>query len=314
MARAGRGRASKAGDAGRGGGGAGRGRGWEAAGRKWGRCSGWGTSVGLGRRWCGGGAAGRWGEAGRRRGGVDSAGRDVDEPRGWGGGWLRWVGGELGSVVGASRQSHRPSGAGRPVKGAPCGRVAARWPSATLDRPPHPGMPKDCREAPGGTGGGTRSLPAEPRPLARRPRRRSLHAPVGWAAAACRFCRAPRIATRFCGVGGCGLSVLPGAPDRYTLPWAGRLRAAGASGRRKSLRGSLWLAACGPSVRPGAPDCCTPRVGGRLRPLAAPDASDRYLPPGEVGVCARRSLRRPRSLRGCRLPGSGGRPRAEVGR
>ncbi|GAA3382825.1 hypothetical protein GCM10017750_50590 [Streptomyces racemochromogenes] len=54
--------------------------------------------------------------------------------------------------AGASRQSHRPSGSGRSLKGAPFGRVATRWPSATLDRPTRTGKRKDCRETPKETG------------------------------------------------------------------------------------------------------------------------------------------------------------------
>ncbi|MFJ3170582.1 DinB family protein [Streptomyces roseus] len=49
---------------------------------------------------------------------------------------------------------HCPSVSVRAVKGAPCGRVAPRWPSATLDCPARPGKTTDCREAPEGMAGG----------------------------------------------------------------------------------------------------------------------------------------------------------------
>ncbi|CAL9463553.1 hypothetical protein SUDANB120_02689 [Streptomyces sp. enrichment culture] len=99
----------------------------------------------MGKAGCPGPEAGRG--RGRRRGGPDTRGRLPEAGRRRGRSGMPGAG--SGGASGGSRQSHRPSGAGRPVKGAPCGRVAARWPlRATLDRTPHPGMPKDWREPP----------------------------------------------------------------------------------------------------------------------------------------------------------------------
>ena len=64
---------------------------------------------------------------------------------GWGPDPLgRWS----GMRMGVSRQSHRLSVSGRSLKGAPFGRVAARWPSATLDRPSRPGKSKTAGKPP----------------------------------------------------------------------------------------------------------------------------------------------------------------------
>ncbi|AYV28308.1 hypothetical protein EES41_16420 [Streptomyces sp. ADI95-16] len=60
------------------------------------------------------------------------------------------------TALGASRQSHCPSGSVRPVKGAHCVRVASRWPSATLDSPARPGMPKTVGNPPKRRSGGAR--------------------------------------------------------------------------------------------------------------------------------------------------------------
>ncbi|MGY4393083.1 hypothetical protein ACVWXB_006382 [Streptomyces sp. TE12347] len=71
--------------------------------------------------------------------------------------------------MGVSRQSHRPSGSGRSLKGAPSSRRFAMSLRSTLDRPSRPGETKDCREAPKRTS----------RSKARRTGRSEMPGPVG---------------------------------------------------------------------------------------------------------------------------------------
>ncbi|RKT05943.1 hypothetical protein BX286_3973 [Streptomyces sp. 3211.6] len=61
--------------------------------------------------------------------------------------------GGLREALGLSRQSHCPSGPGRPVKGAPFGRVATRSPAATLDRTARTGKTRTAGKPPKGRHG-----------------------------------------------------------------------------------------------------------------------------------------------------------------
>ncbi len=167
---------------------------------------------------------------------------------GGGFGWAGSTGAGVSDVLGVSRQSHRLSVSCRSLKGAPSSRRCAISLRSTLDRPSRPGNPKDCREAPKGTGRGIKTpsgtsgmrgrSPARPQSL-RAPVRRRLRAPGAGH-------KPPPIATRSC---------RKAAADRLGLG-IGRHRSLRAPPRRRPAL--VWgregvihrLSRCQPPTRP----------------------------------------------------------------